>query len=86
MQQGEDPQRAVGGDQVEIGHAASEQRVSLAEVVVDVQTEHHRGEASARLVRHEELGMVSRKASVRSSGRRSATCAIVVRSTRAATG
>ena len=30
--------------------------------------------------------MVSRKASVRSSGRRSATCAIVVRSTRAATG
>ena len=56
VQQGEDPERAIGGDQVEIGHAASEQRVSLAEVVVDVQTEHHRREASARLVRHEELG------------------------------
>ena len=51
VQQGEDPQRAVGGDQVEIGHAASEQRVSLAEVVMNVQTEHHRGESSARLVR-----------------------------------
>src|SRR4029450_14147079 len=39
VQQGEDPQRAARGDQVEIGHAASEQRVSLAEVVMDVQTE-----------------------------------------------
>src|SRR6266540_7465733 len=29
VQQREDPQRAVGGDQVEIGHAASEQLVSL---------------------------------------------------------
>ena len=46
VQQGEDPQRAVGGDQVEIGHAASEQRVSLAEVVMNVQTGHHRGESS----------------------------------------
>ena len=50
VQQLEDPQRAVGGDEVEIGHAASEQRVSLAEVVVDVQAEHHRGESPARLV------------------------------------
>src|SRR5204863_9660496 len=43
VQQGEDPQRAVGGDQVEIGHAAPEQRVSLAEVVLKVQTGDHRG-------------------------------------------
>ena len=56
MQQGEDPQRAVGGDQVEIGHAASEQRVALAEVVVDVQAGHHRAEPSARLVHAQELG------------------------------
>ena len=56
MQQGEDPQRAVGGDEVEIRHAASEQRVSLAEVVVDVQAGHHRGESAARLVHAEKLG------------------------------
>ena len=56
VQQLEDPQWAVGGDQVEIGHAASEQRVSLAEVVMDVQAEHHRGEAVASLVRAEQLG------------------------------
>ncbi len=56
VQQGEDPQRAVGGDQVEIGHAASEQRVALAQVVVDVQTGHLRGEARARLVHAQQLG------------------------------
>src|SRR5258705_287226 len=32
VEQGEYPQRAVVGDQVEIGHAASEQRMSLAEI------------------------------------------------------
>src|SRR6185437_2850234 len=32
VQQGEDPQRAAGGDQVEIGHAAPEQRMPVAEV------------------------------------------------------
>ena len=32
VQQGEYPQRAARGDQVQIGHAAPEQRVSLAEV------------------------------------------------------
>src|SRR5205814_10179980 len=37
VQQGEDPQRAVAGDHLEIRHAAAEQRVSVAEVVVDVQ-------------------------------------------------
>jgi len=35
VQQGEHPQRAVRGDQVEIGPAALEQRMSVAEVVVD---------------------------------------------------
>src|SRR5215472_6765889 len=43
VQQGEYPQRAVGGDQLEIGHAAPEQRVSRTEVVVNVQTGDHRG-------------------------------------------
>ena len=33
VEQAEDPQRAVFGDQVEIGHAASEQRMPLTEVV-----------------------------------------------------
>jgi hypothetical protein len=56
VQEGEDPQRAVGGDEVEIGHAASEQRVSLAEVVMNVQTRQLRGESSSRLVHAEELG------------------------------
>src|SRR5262245_2933108 len=37
VQQGEYPQRAVGADQVEVGHAAPEQRVPLTEVVVNVQ-------------------------------------------------
>jgi hypothetical protein len=38
VQQGEDPHRAVGGDQVEIGHAAPGQRVPFAEVIVNVQS------------------------------------------------
>jgi hypothetical protein len=56
VEQGEDPHRAVGGDEVEVGHAAPEQRVPLAEVVVNVQTGHHRGELPARLVHAEQLG------------------------------
>src|SRR5215468_5619172 len=55
VQQGEYPQRAVGGDQVEIGHAAPEQWVSLTEVVTNVQTRHHRGEPLARLVHAQQL-------------------------------
>ena len=86
VQQREDPQRAVGGDEVEIGHAAPEQRVPLAEVVVDVQAGHHRGEALARLVHAEELGDGLAQGLGAVVGRRSATCAIVLRSTRAATG
>src|SRR6478736_2940901 len=54
--QSEDAQRAVGGDQVEIGHAAPEQWVSLAEVVVKAQTGHLRSESFARLVHLEEIG------------------------------
>ena len=46
----------LGGDEVEIGHAAPEQRVARAEVVVDVEAGHHRGEALARLVHAQQLG------------------------------
>ena len=56
VQKGEDSQRAAGGDQVEIGHTSSQQRVSLAEVIVNVQAGLHRGEPSPRLVHAEELG------------------------------
>ena len=56
MQQGEDPQRAACGDQVEVGHAASKQRMSLAKVVMNIQTAHHCSQAAARLVAHQELG------------------------------
>src|SRR6202022_2375880 len=56
MEEGEYPQRALGGDQVEIGHAAPEQRVSLTEVVMNVQAGHHRGEPLARLVHAQQLG------------------------------
>jgi hypothetical protein len=56
VQQGEEPQRAVGGDEVEIEHPAPEQRMSLAEIVMNVETGHHRSESSARLVHAEELG------------------------------
>jgi hypothetical protein len=56
VQQGEDPQRAIRGDQVKIRHAASKQRVSLAQVVVKVQAGQHPGEAFAGFVHAEELG------------------------------
>ncbi len=42
-----DPPR---GDQVEVGHAPPEQRVSSAEVLMTLQTGQHRGEPLARLV------------------------------------
>jgi len=51
----EDPERAVGGRDVQIGHPASEQRMSLAEVVVDVQTAEGPDEPLARLVHAREL-------------------------------
>src|SRR5215467_14126654 len=37
VQQRDEPQRAVGGDQVEIRHAASEQGVPVAKVVMNVE-------------------------------------------------
>jgi hypothetical protein len=56
VQQGEYSQRAVGGDQVVVGHASPEQRVSLTEVVVDVEAREHRGDVPARLVHAEQFG------------------------------
>ena len=56
MQQGEHACGAVRGVQVEVGHAPPEQRVSLAEVVVDVEAAEHRGDARARLVHAQQLG------------------------------
>src|SRR5438309_11111898 len=47
VQEGEYPQRATCGDQVEIGHAAPEQRVSRAEVVGDVEAGDHPGDVLA---------------------------------------
>src|SRR3954454_2418214 len=49
VEQAEYPQRAIAGDQIEIGHAAPEQRMSLAEIVTNAKTRHHRGKPSARL-------------------------------------
>ena len=56
VQQGEDARGTVGGVQVEVGHAPPEQRVSLSEVVVDVETGEHRGDAPARLVHAQQFG------------------------------
>jgi hypothetical protein len=55
VQQLEDSERAAGGDQVQIGHAASEQRMSLAEVVVNVQPGPDPDEPPARLVHGRQL-------------------------------
>jgi hypothetical protein len=54
--EGGHPGVAVGGVQVEVGHASPEQRVSLAEVGVDVETGDHRGDAPARLVHAQPFG------------------------------
>ena len=58
VQQLEDPERAIGGHEVQIGHPASEQGMSLAEVVVDVQPgadpdEPFAGLVHARQLRHQ---------------------------------
>ena len=47
---------SVGSVHVEIRHAAPEQRVSLAEVVVDVETGEHPGDAPAWLAHAQQLG------------------------------
>jgi hypothetical protein len=56
VQQGENPKLTVGDYQVEIGHSATEQRVPLAEVVMNAQTGPLRDKSSARLVQTQELG------------------------------
>ena len=55
VQQGEHARGTVRGVQVEVGHAPPEQRVSLSEVVVDVETGDHRGDALAWLVHAQQL-------------------------------
>jgi hypothetical protein len=55
VQQRVDAQRAIGGDQVEIGHPTADQGVAVADVVVNVQAGHHRRESPAGLVHLEQL-------------------------------
>ena len=55
VQQGEYAGGAVLGVHVEVGHAPPEQRVPLAEVVVDVETGDHPGDARARPVHAQQL-------------------------------
>ena len=55
MQQFEDAERAVRGHEVKIRHAAPEQRMSLTEVVANVQSGNHPGEPFARLVHARQL-------------------------------
>jgi hypothetical protein len=56
VQEFEDAERAGGGDQIKVGHSAAKQRVSLAEVIMNVQARHHGTEALARLLHAKELG------------------------------
>jgi hypothetical protein len=56
VQQGEYARGTVGGVQVEVGHAPSEQWVSVSEVVADVEAGEHRGDAPARLVHAQQFG------------------------------
>src|SRR5258708_29858675 len=56
VQEGEDAQLTARGNQVEIRHAAAEQRVSLTEVVMDVKAGHHRRDPLPRLVQAQQLG------------------------------
>jgi hypothetical protein len=55
VQQLEDSDRAGGSHEVQVGHAPSEQRMSLAEVVVNVQPGADSGEPFARLVHARQL-------------------------------
>lgn len=42
-------------DQIEVGHAAADQRMSLAEVVMDAEAGHFGGDPFARLLHAKEL-------------------------------
>src|SRR5437868_6026741 len=55
MKKTEDAQRSTCGDDVEIGHATSQQRMPLPEVVANVQAGHHPGDMFARLLHLEQL-------------------------------
>jgi hypothetical protein len=55
VQEGEDARWPVRGFQVEIGHASAEQRMALAEVVMDVKARDHPCETLARLVHAQQL-------------------------------
>src|SRR3954471_3948120 len=56
VQQRKESQRTINGEQIEIGHAASEQRVPFAEIVMNAQRGHLGGNTPARFVHAEELG------------------------------
>ena len=55
MQQGEYAERPIGGDEVEIWHAPSEQRMSRPKVVMNTQTRHLRSHSFAGLVHAEKF-------------------------------
>src|SRR5713226_5147729 len=61
VQEGEYSQRAAGGDQVEIGYAAPEQRVSLTKVVMNVQAGDHCGDVLARFIHRQHLSKEAAK-------------------------
>jgi hypothetical protein len=80
------PSGRINTAAVEIGHPTTEQRVSLPEVVVDVQTGDHPGEPPASLVDAQQVGDGVARGVGRASARASTVCAMVCSSTRAATG
>ena len=51
----EDAPRAACGDDIEIGHATSQQRMSLPQIVPNVQAGHHPGDVFARLLHLEQV-------------------------------
>jgi hypothetical protein len=51
-----DAVRAVGGDQVKVGHASTEEWVPVAEIVVDIEAGHHGGILFTRLIHLQEFG------------------------------
>jgi hypothetical protein len=69
---------AAGGGEGEDGHAAPNQRVVAAEVVVDVEAGDEPGDALARRGVSSKSATVSRRAVVRSSPRMRAVCAVGV--------
>jgi hypothetical protein len=86
VEESEDAQRTAGGDQVEIRHAPPEQRVSLAEFVVDVEAGDHPGDVLARLIHVQQLSQDVAQRDRPVVVAPSALCAMVFCSTRAPTG